>query len=184
MGLVVLAFARCGSPPKPAPVVVQDCRGARVWHQDDSARFRGCQVIEGKLELGGALQSAEDFASLVELRGDLVIGPSYQLDNLAALGKLQRIGGSLLVVDNMQLRGVFLGALRELALDLRISGNAALENVSLNRLRSIGGKLDLQRANRALERVDLGALETLGGAPLENDWQKALPEAVLRAPVY
>jgi GAF domain-containing protein len=140
-------------------------------------------VIEGKLELGGALKTAADFESLVELRGDLVIGPSYQLNNLAALGKLRSVQGALLIRDNMQLRGLFLGALEEVVGKLQISGNSELQNVSLHGLRSLGA-LDIQTTNRALERVDLSGLQSLGGAPLQNDWQKALPDAVLGSPVY
>lgn len=178
--------ASCGGrqqAPK-AVVVEQDCRGGKAWHQDDAQRFLGCRIIEGTLELGGALMSTTDLAALVQVRGDLVIGPSYQLNNLADLSSLQRIEGSLLVRNNMLLRGLFVGALEEVTGDLRVSGNSSLLSVSLHKLETIGGVLDLRRDNRALELVDLRGLRSLSGVPLQIDWQKALPDAVQRAPVY
>ncbi len=153
-------------------------------HQEDGARFLGCEVVRGDLVLGGALLSASDFTALRYVEGDLVIGPSYQLRDISALGGLRRIGGSLRVQNNIGLGGVFLGALTEIGGDVRIEGNSALRTVSLHRLKSIGGALALAETNRALDRVDLSRLGFVGGRELKIDWRKDRPEAVLGPPLY
>lgn len=181
--LVLLVSSCGGASPRPS-APTKDCQGGKVWHQDESARFRGCVKIEGNLELGGALMSASDFSSLRQIAGNLVIGPSYQLNDLAALAGLRFVTGSVLVKDNMRLGGLFLGALEKVGGDVQIAGNTELRRVSLHRLAEIGGGLKLGAANRGLEGVDLSALQMLNGAKLEIDWQKARPEAVLRAPLY
>jgi hypothetical protein len=161
-----------------------DCGGGKAWHQDDGRRFRTCRVVEGDLELGGALRAADDFTALEVIRGDLVIGPSYQLNDLAALGTLRRIDGNLYIRGNMILGGVFLGALEWVGRDLQIEGNSSLRSVSLPQLRTIGGTLAIGEDNRGLDRVDLSGLSSAGGRELHLDWQKDRPEAVLRRPVY
>lgn len=172
-----------GAARKPAPPP-QDCRGGKVWHADDGVRFRGCVTVDGSLELGGALQSAEDFAALRLVHGDLVLGPSYQLNNLAELAGLRRIDGNLHVQNNMALGGLFLGAIEHIGGGLRIEGNTQLQTVSMHNLREIVDLLSLGEANRVLQRVDLSGLKKLNGVQLQIDWQKGRPEAVLRAPLY
>lgn len=178
------ACLACGGSQKAATVPAQDCRGGKVWHQDDGARFRGCTIVSGNLQLGGALLSADDFASLERVDGDLVVGPSYQLNNMSALSGLREVGGSLQIRENMGLGGLFFGQLGKIGEDLRIEGNMALRSVSLHQLKSIGGELAPVSSNRVLERVDLSGLKVLGGAELKIDWRKDRPEAVLRAPLY
>jgi hypothetical protein len=163
---------------------VQDCSGAKVWHQDDGARFRGCTTVRGDLELGGALVSAADFASLLEVQGNLVIGPSYQLNDISALAGVRRVRGSLRVQNNMALGGLFMGQLKDIGEDLWIGGNSGLRSISLHQLGSIGGQLALPKTNRVLDRVDLSGLKFLAGAELKIDWRNDRPEAVLRAPLY
>jgi hypothetical protein len=180
---VLLALSCGGKVPRPS-TPAQDCQGAKVWHQDESARFRGCVKVEGNLELGGALTSASDFSALRQVSGNLVIGPSYQLNDLAALAGLRIVEGSLLVKNNMRLGGLFLGDLSRVGGDVQITGNTALRRVSLHHVSEIGGELTLGEANRGLEAVDLSGLQMLNGVKLQIDWRKARPEAVLRAPLY
>jgi hypothetical protein len=181
---LVGACLACGGSQKTPTVPAQDCRGGKVFHQDDSVRFRGCTIVSGNLQLGGALLSTDDFASLEQVEGNLVVGPSYQLNNMSALAGLRLVGGSLQVKDNMGLGGLFLGQLGKIGEDLRIEGNLALRSISLHQLKSIGGELAPVSSNRVLERVDLSGLKVLGGAELKIDWRKDRPEAVLRAPLY
>jgi len=137
-----------------------DCEGGKIWHRDDAARFRNCEHITGSLHLGGALDAATDFAKLISIEGDLVVGPSYQLTNLSSLSSVVRIGGRLHVEGNWRLQGLFLGALQSVMGAVEVRDNSGLKNCALQSLR-IFGALNI-RGNRNLERVDLSGLEVEG----------------------
>jgi hypothetical protein len=174
----------CGervTPTKPQ-ASKPNCGAAKLWHDEDLSASSTCQVIEGDLELGGALHTAK-LGRLREVHGSLIVGPSYQLNNLSDLANLELIEGDLIIRDNMVLRGVFLGALKEVVGSVKVLGNAELRTLSLHSLRSVGGGFEVT-SNRALSRLDVSVLESLGGGQVTNAQRKELQEAVPAAPLY
>lgn len=109
---------------------------------------------------------------LSSIEGDLIIGPSYQLINLAQLGSVVRIGGDLRVEGNWRLRGLFMGRLAHLGGELIVEDNSGLVALVFPSLVE-SGKVRIVR-NGSLERVDLSSLESAGpkgtvsGASLEE----------------
>ncbi|MCP4449143.1 MAG: hypothetical protein GY811_27990 [Myxococcales bacterium] len=138
----------------------RDCTGGSISHADDAKRFEGCERIRGDVYLGGALNTAVSFEGLTVIEGDLVIGPSYQLDNLSALGDMVRIAGDLRVEGNWRLRGAFFGKLQSVGGRIRVIHNIGLVALVLPNLHTFGA-LEVS-ANRNLERIDLSRLEAAG----------------------
>ena len=158
LGLVSL---QCGGPVA-KEVTQQDCRPGKLWHRDDVVRLLGCRRIDGNLELGGALDSAIGLENLELVSGDLIVGPSYQLDNLSSLAALVKVGGDVRIEGNWRLGGVFLPGLETVGGRIAILNNSGLTNCAFARLRSFSG-LEVV-GNRSLQRVDLSSLDRDGAA--------------------
>ena len=158
---LLLAVAGCGGAPSAAPA--RTCEGDRVIvRQADVAEVAACGELHGSLTIrGAAVADLSALASLETVRGDLVIGPTFDLDVVSVEG-VRRIGGALRVVSNGLATGVFLPRL-EHAGSVEVAGNVAIAGVSMPALRSIDGDLVVED-NPSLERLDTGALESVGGA--------------------
>ena len=117
-------------------------------------------MVQGSLGLGGALVSAAGLETLERIEGDLVIGPSYQLDDTAALSRLRVVAGSVRITRNAVLSGVFLPNLVDIGGSLAVSFNPNLRRLSLPKWSS-GGKGRHLEANPSLE----GDLEGQGPPP-------------------
>ncbi len=159
LALGVLAAYGCGGRPSPSGPVLE-CGGGKIWHPEELARVQGCRHISGDLHLGGALTDAKELEGLTSIEGDLIVGPSYQLNNLASLGSVVRIGGDLRLERNWRLQGLYMGALEFVGGDIRVEGNVGLVACVLPKLRSVSA-LEVGN-NRNLERLDLSGLDEEG----------------------
>ena len=98
--------------------------------------------------------------ALTRIAGDLVIGPTAGVDEVA-LGGLASVGGAVRVIGNGVLRGLYLPRL-EAAGRIDIDGNPVLAEISLPRLARVGGALRIT-GNASLELVDVSALAVVVG---------------------
>ena len=157
----IVAVAGCGGAPAVAPG--RTCDGDRVIsRQEDVAEVAACGELAGSLTIrGAAVADLSALAPLEAVRGDLVIGPTFDLDVVAVEG-VRQVGGALRVVSNGLATGVFLPRL-EHAGSVEVAGNVGIAGVSLPALRTIDGDLVVED-NPNLERFDADALESVGGA--------------------
>ncbi len=142
--LALLAvLSACGASEKPAPPPSRPACprvGAVVHVDEDAAALAGCKRIAG----------------------DLVVGPSFAMSSLAALGSIEEVTGSLEVSSNAALAGLFMADLRTVGGSVTVDSNLSAETVSLHHLVEVGGDL-VVRDNRSLVRLDLSALQRVGG---------------------
>jgi hypothetical protein len=129
--------------------------------QADVARLAQCTTLSGVAVRSAARLDLSALRQLAVITGDLVIGPSVAVDELA-LGQLRSVTGAVHAVANGVLRGVFLPRL-ERAGRIEIDGNPALATVSLPRLSEIHGALRITD-NASLELVDLSSLVSIDQA--------------------
>lgn len=163
-----LALAACG----PAHVFHKEPEAAcgaeaiTLASREDVARLAGCkQAGPVTIRTAGALDLSA-LARLEAIEGDLVVGPSVGLEELA-LPRLVRIRGKLRVTANGNLRGVFLPKL-EAAARVEIEDNVAVSTVALPRLARTDALVI--RGDAELELVDLSALTAVAGElVLENN---------------
>lgn len=150
---VVAGCAHPVAPACPADVVLAG--------QDDVARFAGCAGARSLVIRSGAPLDVSALRGLAAVAGDVAIGPSVGIEEVA-LGELRTIGGTLHVANNGSLRGLYLPKL-ERAGRIEIDGNVSLVTVSLPRLAGVDGAVAITD-NADLEIVDAGELEAIGGA--------------------
>lgn len=139
---LLVLLAGCGASEKPAPAGRPACPGGDVVvHVDEeAAALAGCRRIAG----------------------DLVVGPSFAMSSLAALGSIEEVTGSFEVSSNAALAGVYMGGLRRVGGSVTVDSNLSAETISLHRLVEVGGDL-VVRDNRSLVRLDLSGLQRVGG---------------------
>jgi hypothetical protein len=107
-------------------------------------------------------EEAAALAGCRVIRGDLVVGPSFAMSSLAALGTIEEVTGSFEVSSNAALAGLYMGGLRKVGGSVTVDSNLSAETVSLHHLIEVGGDL-VVRDNRTLVRLDLSALRRVGG---------------------
>ncbi|MEJ7601051.1 MAG: hypothetical protein WKG01_24320 [Kofleriaceae bacterium] len=152
--LALVALVGCGSPP--APVAPRACPTGAITlaGQDDVAALAGCERIASlAIRTAEALDLAP-LASLTAVAGDVSVGPTVGLSELALRG-LREVGGTVKIAGNANLMGVFLPVLVR-AGGFDIGGNAALTTVSLPTLE--GTRALALADNPALELLDLSRL--------------------------
>jgi len=163
--------AACAKPAVLAPAAPA-CPADRklvLASQDDVARARACTSAASVVVRTGAAVDLAPLVQLATIDGDLVIGPTVGVDELA-LPNLRTVGGAIRVAANGSLRGLYLPHL-ERARQIEIDGNVVLTTVSLPRLAAVDGAL-LVTDNAALEAIDASALVSIGkelaitGAPV------------------
>jgi hypothetical protein len=141
---------------------------AVIASRADVARRANCTALRGAIVRSGAALDVSALRALTTVTGDLVIGPTVAVTEVA-LGALRTVGGAVRVVGNGQLAGLYLPRL-EHAGRIEIDGNPALTTISLPRLQAVGGALRVTD-NAVLEAVDLSALVSverdavISGAP-------------------
>lgn len=128
--------------------------------QEDVKRIAGCPSAGGVTIRTGATIDVTPLNELEEIAGDLAIGPTVGVDSVAFNGLL-RVGGTIRIVSNGSLRGVFLPRL-EHAGRIEIDGNAVLTTISMPRLVDVAGSLVITD-NHGLELVSAGTLTSIGG---------------------
>ncbi len=129
--------------------------------QDDVARFAGCETASSVAIRTALPLDLAPLGELREIRGDLTIGPSIALGQVAFL-ELRSVGGSIVVASNSDLHSLLLPRL-ETANRIEVDSNVALATVSLPALDRVASSL-VVTAGGALQLLDLGALRTVGQA--------------------
>lgn len=160
--VALVALGGCAAASHPRSRAAR-CAGGEVQSSEALARLAGCRRLAGDLAISGAaVTDLEPLASLTEVGGDLVLGPTSRLGDVRGLRRLAAIGGDLRVTHNFALGGLYLNALTRVGGDFELEGNLALVGASLARLRTVGGAMRVAK-NGGLERIDLSALAAVGG---------------------
>ena len=170
--VLVLVLVGCGGAPRPTSAAAPVCPTAvaRVSSAPELEALRGCAKLAGLVIRSGAALSLAPLHALVELEGELTIGPTLSLDALD-LPRLARVGGAVRIAGNSALVGVFLPQLRSAA-RLEIEHNASLTSISLPALVETAALT--VRGNAELEALTLSALQTLGTLLLDESPQLGL----------
>jgi len=172
----VLVLAACSGTPRKA--TAPKCPVDRTWMitgQDDVEALAGCTTASGVTIRSGATINLGPLRSLETITGDLMVGPTVGMEELSLL-ELREVGGSIRVVANGSLRGMFLPRL-ERAGHLSIEGNAALVTLSMPRLEAVAGSFVVAE-DGSLELIDLSGLVTVGkDLVITQNGQLALIEA-------
>ena len=153
-----LVLLGCGAAPRPATVArCGDAEDALIASQADVARLSRCTSLHTlTIRSGGSLDLAK--LPLVQLTGDLKIGPTVGLEDVAL--SLREVRGAIHVVGNGLMQGLFLRKL-ERAGAITVDGNAALTTIGLPALATAGALRVTD--NASLELLDLAALTRLDG---------------------
>jgi hypothetical protein len=122
--------------------------------QEDVAKIAGCTAISTLVIRTGAKLELAPLGRLEAIRGDLLVGPSVGLEELA-LPRLRTVDGTIRVVGNGNLRAVFLPKL-EHAKRIEIEGNVAISNLSLPKLTAVEAVVVTGQAE--LELIDIPSL--------------------------
>jgi hypothetical protein len=145
-----------GSKPSPS---CPEGKVVELGLQEDVTRVAGCPRAGGVTIRTGATIDVSPLHDLEEIDGDLAIGPTVGVDSVAFNGLL-RVGGTIRIVSNGSLRGVFLPRL-EHAGRVEIDGNAVLTTISMPRLQDLAGSLVITD-NNGLELVSASTLTAIG----------------------
>jgi hypothetical protein len=197
-GSLVLAIAACGSPARPATPRACPTGAVTLAGQDDVAAVAGCTALASVAIRTGEALDLTPLERLERIAGDLAVGPSVGLGELALRG-LREVGGAIKIAGNANLHGVFLPVLVR-AGSFDIGGNVALTTVSLPRLESTGALAVIDNAglelldvtklghvegdlafvdNGRLVLVDSPALQRVGSVRVEGN--KILPDEQVQA---
>lgn len=128
--------------------------------QEEVAKFAGCTSAAGVTIRTGATIDVTPLHQLEEISGDLSIGPTVGVDTLAFNGLL-RVGGTIRVISNGSLRGLFLPRLEHVG-RLEVDGNVVLTTISMPRLADVTGSL-VVTDNNGLELLSASTLTQIGG---------------------
>jgi len=127
--------------------------------QDDVEALAGCTTASAVTIRSGATINLGPLRALETITGDLTVGPTVGMEELS-LAELREVGGSIKVVANGSLRGMFLPRL-ERAGQIGVEGNAGVVTVSMPRLERVAGSLVIAD-DGSLELIDLSGLVTVG----------------------
>ena len=167
--LAIVLVIGCGPATTVHPETVRSGCGSDqtvlLGGQDDVAAVAGCTTLPGLTIRTAAPLRLEPLRRLVTITGDLVIGPSVGLDE-ATLPELRTIGGTLRVISNGNLHGLFLPKL-ERAGRIEVEANVAITSVSLPRLAAVEALVITD--DPELELIDVSSLATVGGELVISD---------------
>jgi hypothetical protein len=127
----------------------------------DVARLAHCAVLAGLVVRTGAALDVSALRTLTAIRGDLVIGPTVSIEDIA-VAELRIVDGAIRVVGNGALQRLRMPKL-ERAGRLEVDSNPVLATLSLPRLAEVRGSLQVTD-NAGLELVDLSGLTSVGQA--------------------
>jgi hypothetical protein len=135
-------------------------RVVRLGLQEEVGKVAGCSTHSGLEIRTGATVDVTPLRELEEISGDLSIGPTVGVDSVAFNGLL-RVGGTIRVVSNSSLRGLFLPRLESVG-RLEVENNAVLTTISVPRLTSVANSIVIAN-NAGLELISAGVLSKVGG---------------------
>jgi hypothetical protein len=152
------ALAGCAARvAAPAPSCPAD-RAIVLAAPADVASLAGCAAVRGLAVRTGAALDLSPLGALTSVTGDLVIGPTTAIEDVA-LPALRTVGGAIRVVGNGTLQRLRLPALEQ-AGQVAIDGNPALATLAMPRLQVVRGAVRITD-NAGLELVDLAALSSV-----------------------
>lgn len=156
---LVVAATACHPRPARAP----SCPSAPVvvTSPEALAALAGCRRLPGLTVRGAGPLSLAPLAELVQVDGDLVIGPTLALDAVG-LPALVEVGGRLALVSSAAAAGLYAPRLTAVGA-LEVRDDLSLVTVSLPALATVAGPVTLTRLP-ALELVDTSALVRVDGA--------------------
>lgn len=158
LALLVGCGGASAAPARPAAACAGD---VVVGSQEELASVAACGTVDGSVAIRTAARlDLSALAPLEEVRGDLTIGPTFDVPAIRADG-LRRVGGALRIVSNGAATAAHLPRL-ERAGSVEIGGNVALGTISAPALAEVGGDLRVED-NPALEILVAGALARVGG---------------------
>jgi hypothetical protein len=127
--------------------------------QEEVDKLAGCTSVAGIVIRTGATIDVAPLKELEEITGDLAIGPTIGLDEVALNGLL-RVGGTIRVTNNGTLRGLFFPRVDRVG-RIEVENNVALMSISAPRLTSVDGAIVIAD-NAALELISAPLLATVG----------------------
>ena len=127
--------------------------------KEDVAAIAGCKTVGGLVIRTGARLQLGPLRRLELVRGDLVVGPTVGLDEVA-LKELREVTGTIRVIGNGNVRAVFLPQLRH-AGRIEIDSNVAITTLSMPLLEAVAGSLVITH-DAELELIELSSLATVG----------------------
>lgn len=155
--LTVLAACGARGSAAPAPGCPAD-RAIVLARPADAASLAGCSALRGLAVRTGAALDLSPLGALTSVTGDLVIGPTTAVEDVA-LPALRTVGGAIRVVGNGMLQRLRLPALEQ-AGQIAVDGNPALATLAMPRLQVVRGAVRITD-NADLELVDLAALSSI-----------------------
>jgi hypothetical protein len=173
--LLWILVVGCGVPaaPKARSCPPSTTGPVTLAGQDDVAALAGCHDVAGLVIRTGAPLDLAPLAELATIRGDVVVGPSVGLTELA-LPNVTAIDGALRAASNQDLRRILLPKL-ERAGRIDIASNLVLQTIVWAHLTTVPGSLAVT-ANPALEMIDMPALATAGELTIADNPELALVE--------
>jgi hypothetical protein len=160
LAVLVLALPGCFLFRTDAPASCPQDRVVRLGLQEEVVKVAGCTALLGVEIRTGATVDVTPMRELESIEGDLSIGPTVGVDTLAFNGLL-RVGGTIRVVSNGSLRGLFLPRL-ESAGRIEVENNVVLTTISVPRLHTVKQSIVISN-NHGLELLSAGALSNVGG---------------------
>ena len=148
-------FARSGD----SNACPQD-RVMKLGLQEEVGNLAGCPKLTGIEIRTGATLDVLPLRELQEITGDLAIGPTVGVDTIAFNGLL-RVGGTIRVVSNGSLRGLFFPRLESVG-RIEVENNVVLTTIAVPRLSTVTNSIVIAN-NNGLELVSAGALGSVGG---------------------
>jgi hypothetical protein len=127
--------------------------------QEDVDKVAGCTTLPGIVIRTGATIDVAPLKELEEITGDVSIGPTVALDEVA-LNNLLRVGGTIRVANNGSLKGLFLPRVERIG-RLEVENNVLLNSISLPRLAGVDGAMVIAD-NGSLELISAPLLATVG----------------------
>lgn len=158
----LLVLAGCPGPRSPGSSGTPACptdRTVVISSQEDVERFAACTTASSLTIRTGATITLAPLRELVSITGDLSVGPTVGMEELA-LAELREVGGTIHVMSNGSMRGVFLPRL-ERAGRIAIEANVSITTVAMPRLTTVSGSCMISE-NSLLELVDLSGLTEVG----------------------
>jgi hypothetical protein len=134
-------------------------RTVELGLQDEVQKLAGCTQVGSVIIRTGATIEVSPLHELEEIQGDLMIGPTVGIDEVAFNGLL-RVGGTIRVANNGSLRGLYFPRLEE-AGRVEVDNNAVLGTISMPRLTAVKGALVITD-NTNLELLTASLLASVG----------------------
>lgn len=127
--------------------------------QEDVKKLVGCEQLPGIVIRTGATIDVSPLTNLEDIAGDLSIGPTVGLDEVAFNGLL-RVGGTIRVANNGSLHGLYFPRLERVG-RIEVENNVALNSISMPRLTTVDGAVVIAD-NSGLEMISAPLLATVG----------------------